>query len=181
MAVSPPKPYCHTNKRQMYDSQSIQALLPYKQETNVWQSVHPSLTAIKIRDKCMIVSHSSLTAILTVMHRSAIPHVFEWKTGQICFLVLPRCFCRLAVRTYRDEISKDRTPAELFFFRVCLFIERDVLTAWAMALNFPFSKNHLNPFRSHRLWSQWSWLTSVLRDVLIRSLSMNENGNIIQI
>ena len=26
MAVSPPKPYCHTDKRQMYGSQSTQAL-----------------------------------------------------------------------------------------------------------------------------------------------------------
>ena len=30
MAVSPPKPYCHTNKREMYGSQSTQALLSYK-------------------------------------------------------------------------------------------------------------------------------------------------------
>ena len=35
--VSPPEPCCHTNiKRQMYGSQSTQALLSYKQETNVW-------------------------------------------------------------------------------------------------------------------------------------------------
>ena len=30
MVVSPLKPYCHTNKSQMYGSQSTQALLPYK-------------------------------------------------------------------------------------------------------------------------------------------------------
>ena len=29
MAISPRKPYCHTNKRQMYGSQSTQASLPY--------------------------------------------------------------------------------------------------------------------------------------------------------
>ena len=56
MAVSSHKHYCHTNKRQMNGSQSIQALLSYKQETNVEQSVHPSLTAIQIRDKYIAVS-----------------------------------------------------------------------------------------------------------------------------
>ena len=56
MAVCPLKPYCHTNKRQMYGGLSTQALLSYKQETNVWQSVHPSLTVMQIRDKCMVVS-----------------------------------------------------------------------------------------------------------------------------
>ena len=29
MAVSPPKPDCHTNKRQMYGGQSTQTLLSY--------------------------------------------------------------------------------------------------------------------------------------------------------
>ena len=30
MPVSPPKPYCHTNKRQMYQSQATQDLLSYE-------------------------------------------------------------------------------------------------------------------------------------------------------
>ena len=45
---STPRLNYHTNKRQMYGSQSTQALLTYKQEANVWQSVHPSPTAIHI-------------------------------------------------------------------------------------------------------------------------------------
>ena len=56
MTVSPPKNYYHTNERQMYGRQSTQALLSYKEETNVWQSVHPSLTIIQIIDTCMTVS-----------------------------------------------------------------------------------------------------------------------------
>ena len=40
----------------MYGSQSTQTLLLYKQETNVWQSVHASIPVVQIRDKCMAVS-----------------------------------------------------------------------------------------------------------------------------
>ena len=49
MAVSPPKPYCHTNK-----------------ETNVWQSVHPSLTVIQIKRQ-MYDSQSTQALLITVI------------------------------------------------------------------------------------------------------------------
>ena len=42
MAVSPPKPYSHTNKRQMYDSQSICLF------SNVYHSALVWLTSLKL-------------------------------------------------------------------------------------------------------------------------------------
>ena len=52
LAVSPPKRYCHTNKRQMYSSQSTQALLPYicllfSNFSNVFHSACVWSTALK--------------------------------------------------------------------------------------------------------------------------------------
>ena len=61
MAVSPPKPYCHTNKRQMYSSQPTQALLIVIQIRDKCMAVGTSFTVIQIRaDKCMAVSPPKL-------------------------------------------------------------------------------------------------------------------------
>ena len=67
MAVSSPRPYFHTNKRQMYGSQSTQALLSYKYETSVWQSVHPTLPD---ENKFMLISGRSVRPA-----REAKPHL----------------------------------------------------------------------------------------------------------
>ena len=56
MAVSPPKPYCHTNN-EINVWQSVHPSLPVvHMRDNVWQWNHPSLTVIQMRDKCMAVS-----------------------------------------------------------------------------------------------------------------------------
>ena len=83
MAFSPPKPYCQTNERQMYGIQSTQASLTYKWETNVWQSVHPSLTVIQMRDKCMAVSPPKAALWPTALKLGCITNF------DMLFLVLP--------------------------------------------------------------------------------------------
>ena len=95
-------------------SQSTQNPLPYKYETNVWKSVHPNLTAIKIRDKCMAVSPLKPYSHTTIrrMHgiqstQASLPYICLLFSGSssVCYIagVCPK-FLKVGCVTNVDKV-----------------------------------------------------------------------------